>query len=464
MVMKHAERRGLLGLFLAFAVACLCVVPVGNSPAANAQETGSLRITKEAGKGFNPAVDTAYFQARQLIGLKETDIEKLGELSQRRPELLTAEPGYELELGPEHEAATNATGVALINGLPAGAYQVTEVAKHRGNYSSEESAPFLMYVTAGAVTEVKAKPQALSVSKEALIDAARPGDQVPFKVSANVPRVDVDGRLHQYIFFDGLEPRLAFEAIRNAVIRNAAGEIRLDPNTDFQVSQVGNTVVMSLTQAGLDKLAAARAGHPETMVEFDLLTRLRPDATGSAPLRNAINFAPDGYCIPDQDIADAAYTRDELSCTEAHSPEHSEAVTVLVLPEDSDGGSSKGDPWWVIVLGALGLGALVGSSDGSSDGSSGSSEPGAEGEVPGDGSTTPGQPGSTEDGQVPGEAGETSHSDGSDAQSTPAQLARTGAAVIGIVVIGLLAVLLGIWLMRRKTDEDEEEVDAADAK
>ncbi|WP_448855613.1 hypothetical protein [Corynebacterium camporealensis] len=462
MVLKHAERRGLLGLVLAFAVACLCLVPVGNTPAANAQDTGALRITKEAGKGFNPAVDTAYFQARQLIGLEETDIEKLGELSQRQLELLTAEPGY--ELGLVHEAATNTSGVALINGLPAGAYQVTEVTKHRGNYSAEESAPFLMYVTAGAVTEVKAKPQALSVSIEALVNAARPGDLVPFRVSANVPRLDADGRFHQYVFFDELEPRLAFEAIRNAVIRNTAGEIRLDPNTDFQVRQVGNTVVMSLTQAGLDKLAAARAGHPETMVEFDLLTRLRPDATGSAPLRNAINFAPDGYCIPDQDIADAAYTRDELSCTEAHSPEHSEAVTVLVLPEDSDGGSSKGDPWWVIVLGALGLGALVGSSDGSSDGSSGSSEPGAEGEVPGDGSTTPGQPGSTEDGQVPGEAGETSHSDGSDAQSTPAQLARTGAAVIGIVVIGLLAVLLGIWLMRRKTDEDEEEVDAADAK
>lgn len=466
--MKTQASYSLLAQFTAACVAlCIALVLTVPGPPAGAAGTGVLEVTKPEGKGFDPQLNTAHFTARRLIGLNETNIDALGQLSINEPRLLTDTPGY--ATGPAITAQTDASGVARFDGLESGVYQVVETNPNSGNTYTLPTAPFLVYVAEGITTKVTAKNQPMSVTKSTGTQIASPGEEVHFEITTNVPPCDVNGELHQFVVIDELEPRFEFLGLREVRISNLDGEFTLQEGEDHTTELRDNTVYFSLDKAGLSKLADARLGNPETKVHLTLATRVREDADTSTPLSNIARFSPDGYCVPtgsDPLAENQAFVLGQPQvrirytlaaahpfiedCQAAFYPEKSERVTILLTEKNT--APENSDNWWWLSIALLPAFMKPGSS-GSPSGSSSSGR--GEGSV-GSGGTGASQ-GSSPEGQPPAGGASESGAGSSPLAKVREVLASTGAAVLWIVGIGIALFLLGlIFVLRRRDEEDDD--------
>ena len=421
------KKSAIAGLMLA----CLCLfvfLMVRPAPA-DATEIGALEVTKPASELFNPAVDSAVLQARKIEGITENDNSKLGELAVADPSLLTTDADH--PLGTPRSATTDSGGVAHFDGLDAGVYQISEVSRHVGNQAVIHIQPFLVYIHGGQTTRVQAKTQAPSILKTASVAQASPGQEVRFKISTELPPTDKIGKLYQYSVFDSLDGRLEFRGIEFAEIRNTTGQFVLSKD-DFAVSQHGNTVVFSLTPAGLQKISKIRKGHPEASLSFEIKTFVREGADVSSPIYNSAKFSPDGYCLPS--FSKESSEPSQEGCGGLSRPLESEKVSVFLrkgnVPHNPSPGDNKGR-------------------NNSNRGWLGNFFP---------------RPGSADENNDQSEAPskqaqntrQSDHSGGEQSSGFLGGLAETGANIIGLLGLAALAMFIGILLLRRRESDGED--------
>lgn len=396
---------------------------------ADATEFGALEVTKPASELFNPAEDSAVLQARKIEGITENNNSKLGELAVADPSLLTTDADH--PLGIPRSATTDPAGVAHFDGLDVGVYQISEASRHVGNQAVTHIQPFLVYIYRGQTTRVQAKTQAPSILKSASVTQASPGQEVRFKISTDLPPTDKSGKLYQYSVFDSLDGRLEFREIEFAEIRNATGQFALSED-DFHISQHGNTVVFSLTRAGLQKISKLRKGHPEASLSFELKTFVRESADISSPIYNSAKFSPDGYCLPS--FSKESSEPSEEGCDGLPGPLESEKVSVFLRngnvphtpsPGDNKGKNNSNRGW---------LGNFFPRPDSSDENSDQSEAPGRQAQ----------------------NTQQSDHSGGEQSSGFLGGLAETGANIIGLFGLAVLAIFIGILLLRRRESDGEE--------
>ena len=269
-----------------------------------ADETGSLTIIKNQGEGDLedlPApkpMSNVTFRIKLLQGLNASSQQELGELSKKNPWLLTSEPGY--ELGPEINAVTDAAGRAYFQGLPRGVYVVQEIPDHKAHPQHSLVTPFLVAVPdsqSNPNVEVHAKNQVLVSQKTAEITETAGGDLVTYRISSQVPAPDRRGKLYQFIVEDTLSEHLGLVAEPIVRIHKPAGITALKVNEDFEYAYdaPSRKLKVELTQQGLETLARERAGHPETLVEVAVPTKVSANAPEGERIKNTAYVYPDGY-------------------------------------------------------------------------------------------------------------------------------------------------------------------------
>lgn len=286
-----------LSLFAVFLVA-------PQNVARAADDTGSLTIIKNEGEGDLedlPApkpMSNVTFRIKLLQGLNASSQQELGELSKKNPWLLTSEPGY--ELGPEINAVTDAAGRAYFPGLPRGVYVVQEVPDHKAHPQHSLVTPFLVAVPdsqGNPNVEVHAKNQVLVSQKTAEITETAGGDLVTYRISSQVPAPDRRGKLYQFIVEDTLSEHLGLVAEPIVRIHKPAGITALKANEDFEYAYdaPSRKLKVELTQQGLETLARERVGHPETLVEVAVPTKVSANAPEGERIKNTAYVYPDGY-------------------------------------------------------------------------------------------------------------------------------------------------------------------------
>ncbi|WP_141741028.1 isopeptide-forming domain-containing fimbrial protein [Corynebacterium sp. HMSC06G04] len=432
----EALMRLAVGLFFA----CALIVAVSPAPAHSAS-TGSLSVHKSADpKGINSNVG-AVFVVRQLLGLPLASPEELGQMVQDNPALLTSKPG--MELGPEIVATTDETGTATFTGLSEGVYQVTERPQRTDNSYEDVASPFLVPVKNDVQAEISAKAQPVIVDKTVDARSVEVGAVLDYRIRTSLPPCDAQGKLHQFVVLDELDPRLAFRRLKSITVSNLNGSRTLEDGRDFRTTLDGNSVEIVMEQSGLDILAKARLGNPETRVDIHLEAEVRSSAAVGDVITNIARFSPDGYCLPH--LSPSVST---LAYSDANGRRVTERV-VLAAAEQCRGdqpATIQSTPAEVVVLGK------DHPVDDNDDDSDGKIRPGSE---------SHGHPDSPSSGVVD-DAGNDSKGNGVGEQAKRIagkiadNLASTGASVIGIVLAAITALVLGFILVRRRDEDDDD--------
>lgn len=403
-----------VGLFFA----CALIVAVSPAPAHSAS-TGSLAVHKSADpEGINSNVG-AVFVVRQLLGLPLASPEELGQMVQDNPALLTSKPG--MELGPEIVATTDETGTATFTGLSEGVYQVTERPQRTDNSYEYVASPFLVPIKNYVQAEISAKAQPVIVDKSVDARSVEVGAVLDYRIRTSLPPCDAQGKLHQFVVLDELDPRLAFRRLKSITVTNIDGSQTLEEGRDFHTTLEGNSVEIVMAESGLIILAKARLGNPETRVDIQLEAEVRDTAKAGDSILNVARFSPDGYCLPNQGpVVSTLAPTDAEECRNQPAPIVSAPVEVQI--------TDRAQPTGVIDDPDL-------PHSHGSHSTSGGSAGGATDDAPGN------------------VAQRVERTVGKIADS----LASTGASVIGIVLAAIAALALGFILVRRRDDEDEEE-------
>lgn len=224
---------------------------------------------------------------------------------------------------------------------------------------------------------------------------------------------------------------------------NLNGSRTLEDGRDFRTTLDGNSVEIVMEQSGLDILAKARLGNPETRVEIHLEAEVRSSAAVGDVITNIARFSPDGYCLPH--LSPSVST---LAYSDANGRRVTERV-VLAAAEQCRGdqpATIQSTPAEVVVVGK------DHPVDDNDDDSDGKIRPGSE---------SHGHPDSPSSGVVD-DAGNDSKGNGVGEQAKRIagkiadNLASTGASVIGIVLAAITALVLGFILVRRR-DEDKDD-------
>lgn len=417
-----------VGLFFA----CALIVAVSPAPAHSAS-TGSLSVHKSADpEGINSNVG-AVFVVRQLLGLPLASPEELGQMVQDDPALLTSKPG--MELGPEIVATTDETGTATFTGLSEGVYQVTERAQRTDNSYEDVASPFLVPVKNDVQAEISAKAQPVIVDKSVDARSAEVGAVLDYRIRTSLPPCDAQGKLHQFVVLDELDARLAFRRIKSITVTNIDGLQTLEEGRDFHTTLEGNSVEIVMEESGLNILAKARLGNPETRVDIHLEAKVRDTAKAGDSILNVARFSPDGYCLPNQGPIVST-----LALTDAEGNQVSQSFTFAAAEEcRNQPAPIVSAPVEVQIIDRAQPNDVIDDPDlphshGTHTNSGGSA-----------GGATDDAPGNVTQ-RVERAVGKIADS-----------LASTGASVIGIVLAAIAALALGFILVRRRDDEDGEE-------
>ena len=444
---------------LCFILACLVLCVFAATPAI-AQESGQIYLFKTEGVGAEgeAPVQGAQFEARQLHGLEAANEDELNQMVVRNPELLTTNPSY--EFGPVHEALSDSNGMAVFTGLEPGVYQVTERAIRTSNVYEALMTPTLILVDSTTPDVLRSKNQPLVIEKSTDAVTAYIGDIVTYTLATNIAQPDNNGRLHQFVILDELDHRLDFATISDGELNNTTGTTSLQQGEDYTVSHENGLVEIAMTTAGLRKTAVARDGHPETRATFSLNVRINDQARSGDVITNIAEYSSDGYWVRDgalpSDVSLNALGTDVKWVPVAVStnvddatPERSNEITIRIIEERPEGSSLAGTGWLALPM-ALGLGWLF---------NNGSSETSSE----------LGQAGENEPTESRDSSGEHSHSgDSRSSEPTAAGvpdsdepanngLAETGANVLVIAAVGLVALLMGIALVAWRRNEGKSE-------
>jgi len=162
---------------------------------------------------------------------------------------------------------TGTNGLAAFNGLSQGIYLVVE---QSSNLVDSPSAPFVVAVPMvnptgdGWLTDVNVYPKNEKLFFEKTVDASavKVGDPVAYTLTPQVPS-SIDSA-QAYSVKDQLDPSLNFVSVTNVIAATSqaglASGTALTEGTDYNVTTTGGpggeTVTITLTQAGMDKLAA----------------------------------------------------------------------------------------------------------------------------------------------------------------------------------------------------------------
>lgn len=402
--MSFASVRGRMTLPGCVLLVFLCAVfgLVGIQNDARAQELPSLVVAKTdgVGKEGEPPVPGVTFQLTSLPDITANDDDELSTLARSNPRLLTEAPGT--SRGAVYTATTGNDGLAVFLGIQPGVYQLVELPSFVGEDRPSTTSPALVLVRSGERKLVRGKTQPLFVNKESQVAAARPGQRVTYRVESNVPDVDVHGKLYRYEFSDQLDDAFASGEVDAVTVRSLGKAMTLEPGRHYVDSSSGRVLSFELTDAGLDTVAQARAGHPETRMEVQLHGILRSDLDDGARVLNRAVVAFDGKTAHDRVLSPlVTVVIDSASTTEPVPPREEDDFNTT-----STAGKKPGEE------------------------SSQSDRDQADNNV---------------DGAEPGEQ-----------RSTPREiLASTGASILGLVLAGLCLILAGIiFLRRRRADED----------
>lgn len=287
-------------------VAIMGVNPVAenDAPAFAAQPTGTLTVIKHKGEGElegipNPEpMQGVLFQVNRLVGLQTQSQQELGELVKKEPWLLTSDPGYEMDLAVR--ATTDVEGKAVFTDLPYGVYVVQEIPDYSSDAQYSVVPPFLISVPASdgnGNVQVYAKNQQLLVKKIAEITETQAGKLVTWRVRSQVPAPDVRGKLYQFIVRDTLDEHLELAAAPVVTIARPDLVRRLDEPGDYTYTYDATTrrFELTMTEAGLSKLAEMRNGHPEGVIDVALPTRVRANTPDGTRILNVAHVYPEGY-------------------------------------------------------------------------------------------------------------------------------------------------------------------------
>ncbi|MEJ5998943.1 isopeptide-forming domain-containing fimbrial protein [Corynebacterium sp. H130] len=420
------------------ALALVFTLLVMGLPTAAAQTGYTLTIVKTDGQDSNAGQPVAGvpFQANQLIGMPPTSPEELSRLTQEDISVLTDASPY--PMGPAIVAETNAEGLAVFPGLAPGVYLVREQPYRVGNINYLQATPFLVSISADEV--VRPKNQSLPAVKETDKFCVTNEDPATFTITTGIPEPDKNGVLHQYAIVDPIDSRMSYLGnLRVSIAGHGEQELQEDVDYRHSFDQQSASVIVQFTDAGLEKLAAARAGHPETRVVTTFEATVA-DATAMGEIvPNTAFVIPDGWGFdlmrhvytpissqPKFSFQQAVYPLPE---NKVPDPQRLDAVAIATNPivickcePGQPQPEMPGLPGWPILIG------IWGSSAGSSSSApvKGSSEPTA-------------QP----------QRGLPRLSKG---------LASTGASVLGVALVAALLALLG-WILlggRRRSEEEEE--------
>lgn len=443
-------------LLVAFLVAMVGLTQV---PGANAQDTGSLTVLRMKGDNLDIPVVGVPIMINQVLGMDATSQDELAELAQNDPALLKGEPAE--RFGPQTIVRTNADGQATFRHLERGVYLVRENPSRIGNDNYLTATAFLVSVptVVGGAEDldvvVQTKIQPVDIWLHANKSIVRPGEDVLFWSDAGVPDVDASGMLYQYSVVHAFDPLLTIHRVARVRITGDDGDLVLAEGDDYTVKirpagasstvgfdqgaapvfqnalyvpgetseahmanaafRSGTTLAgVTFTATGLEKLAARRAGNPETRVVTDIETSVKNSARPRDRLYNQAYVIPDGW--------DDRW--DELAGDDIES--NVVRLRVVDTTTGNPDGSSPGGPWWPWG--------------------------------PGDGSTVDGE---SPEGQAP--AGTHSSDVGGEGNArNPGDilrdsLASTGASVLWLIALALLAVLLGLFLIVRERRREDAE-------
>lgn len=264
--------------------------------------TNTLVLDKHAGEGTTAGQPLAGidFKVNRILDVDATSAEQLNALVAEQPAVLTDDPGH--PLGTDVLLTTDADGRATATGLPDGVYLVRELPSRTGDVAWSVATPFLVALPTSSGNRspvVSLKDQPLGVDVTLSPTEVVPGEQVRVTITGQVPAPDVRGRLYRYVMVTRLDDNLPFEQMGQVSITGAFGTQLLDPATDWtwRVDAATGAVAVELTPAGLAKLAALRAGHPEVRVVVTMVARAASGAAGRQ-LTVMTNLFTDGWPVP----------------------------------------------------------------------------------------------------------------------------------------------------------------------
>lgn len=340
-----------------------------------------------------------------------------------------------MKLGPEIVATTDETGTATFAGLSEGVYQVTERPQRTDNSYEDVASPFLVPVKNDVQAEISAKAQPVIVDKSVDARSVEVGAVLDYRIRTSLPPCDARGKLHQFVVLDELDARLAFRRIKSITVTNIDGSQTLEEGRDFHTTLEGNFVKIVMEESGLNILAKARLGNPETRVDIHLEAEVRDTAKAGDSILNVARFSPDGYCLPNQGPVVST-----LALTDAKGNQVSQRFTFAASEEcRNQPASIVSAPVEVQITDRAQPNDIIDDPDLPHSHGSHSTSGGSTG-------------GATDD--APGNVAQrVERTVGKIADS----LASTGASVIGIVLAAIAALALGFILVRRRDDEDEEE-------
>ena len=281
-------------------------VPSGqfSGQAGAAEPTGTLTVIKHEGEGelesiSNPQpMEGVLFQVNRLVGLQAQSQQELGELARKEPWLLTSDPGYEMDLAVR--ATTDVEGKAVFTDLPYGVYVVQEIPDYSNDAQNSVVPPFLIAVPDASGNPdvlVYAKNQQLLVNKIAEVTETEAGSLVTWRVRSQVPAPDVRGKLYQFIVRDTLDEHLDLAGAPIVTIARPDLARRLNEPEDYTYTYDAATrrFELTMTEAGLAKLAEMRNGHPDTVIDIALPTRVKADTPDDTRIVNVAHIYPEGY-------------------------------------------------------------------------------------------------------------------------------------------------------------------------
>lgn len=405
---SHPRPYGLVVLVATFVAALLGLVV---APAASAQ-TSTVNVVKLTTLDDGTVATAGAGSMFTLTPVPELDgmtPQELSDAVQRNPELLNTS-GV-----PAFTGETLSSGIAKFEGVPYGVYRVVEVATRSGDVASTTASPFLISVPGpdGGDVTAFAKPQPITIDLELTPSPVEPGEKVCAQLKGSVPEPDSLGRLYRYGFvLEGLEHTNS-PAVDRVWISGAGADVELLRDRDYSVVVVGGEVRIELTEQGLATLAELRGGRPGVRVNATVCATVDHDVRSGAVLSARARLYVDGASAGGQAAVAA-----------------SASETVVVRADDDHETPSRGDQTEADEASVNPWGRLP------------DWWPNGGGDPPSGGGGNPQSDG------------------GSSGADDSRRLAETGASVLGVAALGLAAIFLGLAILRRRRDGDEDQAGA----
>ena len=244
----------------------------------DAKATGSLTLDKRSGEvGSEDKLEGMKFKIEKVQMDNTLDTaagwKEAGDKVAAGPGEATIDTGFQAK-----ELFTDASGTAKFEGLPVGLYKVTELPVEGSKYTV--GSPFLVTIPMtqkdGSINynpTVSPKNQLIQPKKTSTNNNANVGDNIGYTITAPVPAGDVDKNgartLPKLQVTDDLSEYLDYASTADQVSVAVKG-VDLVRGEDYTVQISGNkkNLTVDFTDSGLQKLAQARADHPDLAVEI----------------------------------------------------------------------------------------------------------------------------------------------------------------------------------------------------